>query len=109
MITEDDVEEAVRELIEGADDIGKAAADKTYADEYKKSVKAMVMKDPQFANMPVSGQEREAYDSKEYLEQLNKIREATLKYETLRARRVGLAMLVEVWRSSSANMRAVKL
>ena len=109
MITEDEVEAAVRELIDGADDIGRAKADLVYAEEYKKSVKAMVMKESRLGNMTVSAQEREAYASKEYGDQLNKIREATLNYETLRARRVGLEMQIETWRSGNANRRAVKL
>ena len=109
MITEKEVEEAVHKLIDGAEDIAKAKADLIYAEEYKKSIKAMIMKDGRLGNMPISAQEREAVASEEYKKQLEKIRDCTLNYEKLRAERVGLEAMIEFWRSRSANERAVKL
>lgn len=109
MITEDDVEKAVHKLINGADKIAKAKADLIYEEEYKKSIKAIQMKKDRLANMPISAQEREALASEAYKKQLEKIAECTLKYEKLRAERVGLEAMIEFWRSRSANERAVKL
>ena len=109
MITEKEVEEAVHKLIDGAEDIAKAKADLIYAEEFKKSIKAMQMKKDGLANMPISAQEREALASEEYQKHLNKIAERTLNYEKLRAERVGLEAMIEFWRSRSANERAVKL
>jgi len=109
MITEKEVEEAVHKLINGAEDIAKAKADLIYAEEYKKSIKAMIMKDGRLGNMPISAQEREALASEEYKTQLEKIRDCTLNHEKLRAERVGLEAMIEFWRSRSANERAVKL
>ena len=80
MITEKEVEEAVHKLIDGAEDIAKAKADLIYAEEYKKSIKAMIMKDGRLGNMPISAQEREAVASEEYKKQLEKIRDCTLNH-----------------------------
>ena len=97
MIDEKKVEEAVDKLINGAEKIAVAKADLIYAEEYKKSIKAMIMKDGRLGNMPISAQEREAVASAEY------------RNEKLRAERVGLEAMIEFWRSRSANERAVKL
>ena len=87
MITEKEVEEAVHKLIDGAEDIAEAKAKLIYAEEYKKSIKAIQMKKDGLANMPISAQEREALASEEYKKQLKEIKDCTLNYEKLRAER----------------------
>lgn len=107
MITEEEVQLAVDFLRDNAEDSAKCKAERIYLEEYRKSLKAMLMSI--YKELPVSAQEREAYNSKEYKEHLIAIKIAVKKDEKHRFMREAAKAKIEAWRSMNANMRAVTL
>ena len=83
----------------------KAKADRIYMEEYRKSLKAILMK--RSMETAVHAQEREAYSHPEYVELLNGLREAVETEERLRWEMVAAQARVEVWRSQEASNRAM--
>ena len=75
----------------------KAKADRIYMEEYRKSLKAILMK--RSMETAVNAQEREAYSHPEYVELLKGLR------EKLRWDMVAAQARVEVWRSQEATNR----
>ena len=80
MIDDKDVDEAVHWLMNSADIIATAKATLVYLEEYRKSLKAQIMKE--YGDMSVSAQEREAYASERMIEHIKAIQKATYNYET---------------------------
>lgn len=72
-------------------------------DEYRKSLKAQLMKS--CGESAVGAQEREAYASQTYIEHLKGLQAAVLQEETLRWRLVAAQAAIEVWRSTEASSR----
>ena len=107
MITEQEVQLAVDFLRDNAEDASKCKAERIYLEEYRKSLKAMLMSN--YKSLPVSAQEREAYNSKEYKEHLVAIKIAVKADEKHRFMREAAKAKIEAWRSMNANMRAVTL
>tara|TARA_R100001460_G_scaffold41330_5_gene76928 strand:- start:5001 stop:5324 length:324 start_codon:yes stop_codon:yes gene_type:complete len=107
MITDEDVEKSIDFLQTSALKTAQAKANRIYLDEYRKSLKAMIMKEHQ--ELPVSAQEREAYSDARYLNHLKAIRQAVQLDEQFRFERVHHEAKIEAWRSHSANMRAIKI
>ena len=81
----------------------KAKADRVYMEEYRKSLKAILMK--RSMETAVNAQEREAYSHPEYIELLNGLKEAVEQEERLRWEMVAAQARVEVWRSQEASNR----
>ena len=106
-ITEEDVSKAVDVLRDTAENSAKYKAERVYLDEYRKSLKAMIMKD--HLEMSVSAQEREAYASDEYQKHLRAMQIAIEKDERQRFMRIAAEAKIEAWRSMSANYRSIKL
>lgn len=107
MITDEEVEKAVDYLRDNATESAQARANRIYCDEYRKSLKAMIM--AEHSTLPVTAQEREAYRDKRYLDHLEAIKDAVKIDEQHRFLRVAAEAKIEAWRSLNANMRAVKL
>lgn len=107
MISEAEIQKAVDFLRDSAPKIAQARAEMMYHDEYRKSLKAMLMKE--HIDESLGAQEREAYADQRYQEHLNAMRAAIAKYETLRAQREAAAIKIEAWRSMSANYRGIKV
>lgn len=85
----------------------KAKAERVYLDEFRKSKKAMLMRDAEVSGQKSAvSQERDAYAAPEYLEMLEGLKAAVEAEETLRWRLVAAQAKIEVWRSLSANQRA---
>lgn len=103
LVSDDDVEKALGQLRFKAGEAAKARADRIYMEAYAKTVKANVMQ--QHLELPVSAQEREAYGSKEYKEQLIAMREAIERDEMYRWKMVAAQATIECWRSEGANRR----
>ena len=82
----------------------KAKAERVYLEEYRKSLKAILMK--RSLETAVNAQEREAYSDPEYLQLLQGIKEATEIEEKLRWDLIGAQARVEIWRTEQANNRA---
>jgi hypothetical protein len=107
MISDADVEKAIDYLRDNAEDAAKARAERIYMEEFRKSLKAMIMKENVEAT--VSAQEREAYADPRYMKHLEALRIAVMRDEKQRFMRVAAEAKIEAWRSFSANQRAIKI
>ena len=85
--------------------LAQARADRVYAEEYRKSLKAILMKE--HAALPAVAQEREAYADPRYLAHLDALKTAVVAEEAARWRMVTAQAAVEVWRTLSANDRGM--
>ncbi|MBP8237979.1 MAG: hypothetical protein KAX63_09715 [Pseudomonas sp.] len=85
--------------------LAQARADRVYAEEYRKSLKAILMKE--HAALPAVAQEREAYADPRYLQHLDALKVAVEAEEAARWRMVTAQAAVEVWRTLSANDRGM--
>jgi hypothetical protein len=106
VISEEHVEKAIDFIRDNAPVIAKARAHRVYLEEFRKSKKAILMR--QFALTYKSMAEREAaaYAHQEYLDLLDAIKIAIEEEERLRWLMVGAQVKIEVWRSEQANRRA---
>ena len=107
IVTEEQIHNAVEYLNHNAVKLGQAKATRVKAEYMLKHIKAVAMK--QYGAMPVSGQEREALASQSYVDAVTAIFDATVVEETLRAKKETAAMLVDMWRTQSANLRGTRL
>lgn len=82
----------------------QAKADRIYLEEYRKSLKAILMK--RSLENAVNAQEREAYSDPEYLQLLTGLKEAVQVEEEIRWGLVAAQARIEVWRSREATNRA---
>ncbi len=99
-----DPNEAVEYLIKNAALMAEAKAERTYLEQYRKSKKALLMKD--HADKPIGAQEREAYSHPEYVALLYGLRVAVEREEMLKWMMTAAQTRVEVWRSTEASARA---
>jgi hypothetical protein len=104
MVKPIDPQAAVEAMWKAAPALAKAKAERVYLEEYRKSLKALLMKASDESS--AVGQEREAYADPQYLEHLKALRVAVEEEETLRWRMVTYEAAVEVWRSQEASNRA---
>lgn len=107
LVTDESVERALDWLRDNADDIAAAKEEAVKAEHMLKHTKAVAMK--LHADLPVSAQEREAVASPEYRSALEWTAQTAGALEKMRALREAAALRIEVWRSASANYRAMKL
>ena len=99
-----DPHKAVDYILMNGKKFAKAKAERVYLEEYRKSLKAILMK--RTIETSVAAQEREAYSDPEYLQLLQGIKEATEIEEKLRWDLIGAQARVEIWRTEQANNRA---
>lgn len=99
-----DPHEAVEYLIKTAPLYAQAKAERVYLEEFRKSCKARLMQT--VGSLPIGAQEREAYAHADYLTNLEGLRAAVEKEETLRWMMVAAQTRVEVWRSQEASNRS---
>ena len=85
--------------------LAKARAERVYMEEYRKSLKALLMKASTSSSAAM--QERDAYSADTYLTHLKALAMAVEQEETLRWRMVTAQTAVEVWRSQEASNRAM--
>lgn len=102
-----DPQAAVDYMIAKAGEYAKAKSDRIYCEEYRKSLKSMLMKDAlKDGHNAVNAQEREAYASEEYIRHLKALREAVEVEENLRWMLIAAEARIEVWRSQEASKRS---
>lgn len=106
-ISEEDVEKAVDWLRDNADSCAKARATRIYLEEYRKSLKALLMS--KYPDMSVSAQEREAYAHQDYQSHLKLMQQAIYEDERMKFFRASAEVKIEAWRTQQANIRAIKL
>ena len=82
----------------------KAKADRIYLEEYRKSLKAILMK--RSMETAVNAQEREAYSDPEYIELLKGLQAAVEIEEEVRWGLVAAQARIEVYRTQEASARA---
>lgn len=81
----------------------EAKGTRVYLEEFRKTLKAQLMKAcPENA---IGAQEREAYADPTYAEHLKALQIAVTQEETLRWRLVASQAAIEVWRSQEASNR----
>lgn len=85
----------------------KAKSERVYLEEFRKSKKALLMRDAEIAgHKTAAAQEREAYANPEYLGVLEGLRAAVEEEESLRWLIVAAQAKIEAWRTIEANRRA---
>ena len=101
-----DPQSAVDYIIRMAPVYAKAKAERIYLDEWRKSKKALLMKQAGVDGVKTSAaQEVEAYADPAYQELLIALRDAVEIEETARWKLVAAQARVEVWRSQEASNR----
>lgn len=99
-----DPHKAVDYILANAKKFAKAKAERVYLEEYRKSLKSLLMK--RSLEESIGAQEREAYAHEEYQKLLEGLKEAVAIEEKLRWELVAAQTRVEIWRTQQANMRA---
>lgn len=108
MITDDEAEKAVDFLRDNAIESAQARADRIYVEQFRKTVKAQLMKERDDGSTSIAAQEREAYSDPRYLQQLDAIQEAVFRDEKCRFLREAAMAKLEAWRTLSSNQRAAR-
>lgn len=104
MIHEAEIEKALEWLVKNATPAAQARANRVYVEEWRKVLKARLMKASKEES--AAAQEREAYASDKYAEHLEAVRQAVEDDERFRWLTTAAEAKIEVWRSEQANARA---
>lgn len=100
-----DPQKHLRRMWENAPKLAQAKANRVYMEEYRKTLKAQLMK--ACGLDAIGAQEREAYADEKYVAHLEALKDAIAAEEVLRWRMVADQASVEVWRSQEASNRAM--
>jgi len=98
-----DPHEAIDYIIKNAGKFANARAERVYIEEYRKSLKALLMQ--RSGQKVIAAQERDAYAHEEYAALLAGLREAVEVEEKLRWDLIAAQARIEVWRSQEATNR----
>jgi hypothetical protein len=102
-ITDEEIDKALDYLRDNARDAAQAKANRIYVQEYRKVIKAQLMKE--HGAMSAVLQEREAYSDPRYIEHLEAIREAVSVDEGHSFLRSAADAKIQAWRTQSSNNR----
>lgn len=105
MIQDSDIEKAVEYLRENARSAAQAKANRIYMEEYRKVVKAQIMRE--HASAALGTQEACAYSDPRYTQHLQAVKEAVEKDEYHRWMMTAAEAKLEAWRTQQANQRAL--
>jgi hypothetical protein len=94
-----DPHKAIDYIITHAGKFARAKSDRIFIEEYRKSLKAILMK--QSGQTVIAAQEREAYAHKDYEALLAGLREAVETEEKLRWDLIAAQARVEVWKAQT--------
>jgi len=100
---ETDPHKAVDYIIEHGKHYAQAKANRVHIEEYRKSLKAILMK--RSLETAIGAQEREAYADPEYVQLLNGLKEAVEIEETFKWNLTAAMARVDIWRTEQANNR----
>lgn len=106
-ITDEEIDKALDFLRDNADAAAKARAERVYVEEYRKTVKAQLMKEHDAKAAVI--QERNAYADDRYVAHLDAIREAVFRDERMRFLLAAAQAKIEAWRTQSSNYRSMKI
>ena len=104
MISDDDVEKAVEYLRVNARIAAQARAERIYCEEFRKTVKASIMRENQ--HLPLGAQEAIAYTDDRYTTHLQAMREAIEKDEYHRWMLTAAEAKISAWQTMCRNQRA---
>ena len=96
---------AIDFIIRNSGDYAKAKAQRVYLDEFRKSKKALLMKEAMLKFEAVNAQEREAYSHPEYQELLKGLAAAIEVEEDLKWKLEAARMRVDCWRTEESTKR----
>ena len=98
---------AIEFILDNAPKYAKAKAERIYLEEFRKTKKALLMKQAMEMGFESAvSQEREAYAHPEYQELLKGLAVAIEQEETLKWKLTAAQMKSEIWRTESANERS---
>lgn len=100
-----DPQAALEQMWKLAPQYAQAKANRVYAEEYRQTIKARLMRESD--SQSVGAQERDAYAHDDYVAHLEAIKQAVAEEETLRWRLISAQAAVEVWRSTEASNRNI--
>jgi len=99
---------AVDFLLKNANLFAKAKSDRVYLEEFRKSKKALLMKDAlKLGVEAANAQEREALADPEYVQLLKGLMAAVENEETLKWEIEAARLEIEIWRTRQATARVV--
>ena len=98
-----DPHRAVDYIILNAAKFAKAKAERTYIEQYRKSLKAMLMK--RSMETAIGAQEREAYAHPDMLELIKGLQAAVEIEEKLKWDLTAAELRIQLWRTEQANFR----
>jgi hypothetical protein len=97
---------AIEYIIENAPKFAEAKAQRIYLEEFRKTKKALLMKEAMAKGFDSAvSQEREAYSHIEYADLLRGLMVAIEREETLKFMLVAAQMKADIWRSEQASER----
>jgi len=97
---------AIEFILENAPLYAQAKSERIYLEEFRKSKKALLMKDAmEIGFESAAAQEREAYAHIEYADLLRGLMVAIEKEETLKWMLTAAQMKADIWRSEQASER----
>ena len=105
MITDESIEQAVDYLRDNARSAAQAKANRIYMEEYRKTVKAQIMREND--DKALGAQEAIAYADPRYNQHLTVMRDAIEKDEYHRWMMTAADAKIEAWRTQQANARAL--
>lgn len=100
-----DPQAALEQMWKLAPQYAQAKANRIQLEEYRKSLKAMLMKSSGVD--AIGAQEREAYANPDYVAHLDALRIAVEQEETLRWRLVSAEAAIQVYRTMEASNRRI--
>jgi len=101
-----DPQVAVDFILKHAPIYAKAKAERVYIEHFRKSKKALLMKDAEVAGAKTSAaQETVAYADPAYIGLLVELRDATYREEAAKWKLTAANAQIEIWRTDSANNR----
>lgn len=101
-----DPNDAIEYLFKHGKKYAKAKAERTYLEEYRKSLKAILMQQAQVdGHQTAVAQEREAYADERYQDLLKGLKAAVEAEEEVRWGLVAAQARIDVWRSQESSKR----
>jgi hypothetical protein len=112
IVTDKDVQGALDFLRKNAFVAAKSRAERIYLEEFRKSKKAILMKEAAAkhngpGDLALGAQERDAYASEEYQELLLGLRVAVENDEKCRFGALSAQAIIDAWRTQQANERTM--
>lgn len=101
-----DPNDAIEYIFKHGKKFAKAKAERTYLEEYRKSLKAILMQEAQVdGHQTAAAQEREAYADERYQVLLQGLKSAVEVEEEVRWGLVAAQARIDVWRSQESSKR----